>query len=184
MKFGLLVTALALAAAAPVAAANVAVNGSFETGDFTGWTQFGNTGFTAVASFTSGIPTTDGAFAAYFGPVGNVGGISQTFSAGTYNVSFDLSQDGGSFSQVDFGGTTLLSNVSVGDYSSYNFTVTVGANSALSFSFQNDPSYYYLDNVVVDLVAGGVPEPTTWALLITGFGFTGATMRRRRTVAA
>lgn len=29
------------------------------------------------------------------------------------------------------------------------------------------------------LSIGGVPEPTTWALLIVGFGLTGAAMRRR-----
>jgi hypothetical protein len=31
---------------------------------------------------------------------------------------------------------------------------------------------------------GGVPEPTSWAMLITGFGLVGATARRRRAVAA
>lgn len=31
---------------------------------------------------------------------------------------------------------------------------------------------------------GGVPEPTSWAMLITGFGLVGAAARRRRTVAA
>lgn len=30
-------------------------------------------------------------------------------------------------------------------------------------------------------VVTGVPEPTSWAMLIAGFGFTGAAMRRRRT---
>ncbi len=29
-------------------------------------------------------------------------------------------------------------------------------------------------------LAGGVPEPTSWAMLIAGFGLVGATMRRRR----
>jgi hypothetical protein len=29
---------------------------------------------------------------------------------------------------------------------------------------------------------GGVPEPATWAMMITGFAFVGGTMRRRRTV--
>jgi len=31
--------------------------------------------------------------------------------------------------------------------------------------------------------AGAVPEPASWAMLIAGFGLTGATMRRRRTTA-
>jgi hypothetical protein len=31
---------------------------------------------------------------------------------------------------------------------------------------------------------GGVPEPANWALLIAGFGLTGAAMRRRRVAAA
>lgn len=30
---------------------------------------------------------------------------------------------------------------------------------------------------------GGVPEPATWALLLTGFGLTGSAMRRRSNVA-
>ena len=33
-------------------------------------------------------------------------------------------------------------------------------------------------------VAPGVPEPAGWAMLIAGFGLTGAAMRRRRTVVA
>ena len=31
---------------------------------------------------------------------------------------------------------------------------------------------------------GGVPEPASWAMLIAGFGLTGAAMRRRRTAVA
>lgn len=33
-------------------------------------------------------------------------------------------------------------------------------------------------------VSGGVPEPATWALMISGFGLAGAALRRRRAVAA
>lgn len=37
------------------------------------------------------------------------------------------------------------------------------------------------DNVVLDApVVSGVPEPTTWALMITGFGLAGTALRRRR----
>jgi PEP-CTERM motif len=32
--------------------------------------------------------------------------------------------------------------------------------------------------------SGGVPEPASWAMLIAGFGLTGAAMRRRRTAVA
>ena len=32
--------------------------------------------------------------------------------------------------------------------------------------------------------SGGVPEPATWALMIGGFGLTGAALRRRRMVGA
>jgi len=50
---------------------------------------------------------------------------------------------------------------------------------------------FYIDNIVFDYVEGpmepgGVPEPSTWAMMITGFGLAGAALRRRRspTVAA
>ena len=39
-----------------------------------------------------------------------------------------------------------------------------------TFDWANDPS-------------GAVPEPASWALMITGFGLTGAALRRRRTMA-
>jgi hypothetical protein len=37
---------------------------------------------------------------------------------------------------------------------------------------------------ITDLTIGGVPEPTTWAFMIGGFGMVGAVLRRRRLVAA
>lgn len=41
----------------------------------------------------------------------------------------------------------------------------------------------YIDNILVQSTAV-VPEPGTWALLIAGFGLAGASLRRRRPVAA
>lgn len=44
------------------------------------------------------------------------------------------------------------------------------------------PIYFHRSFITTN--AGAVPEPSSWALLIAGFGLTGATMRRRRAVAA
>lgn len=55
------------------------------------------------------------------------------------------------------------------------------------FDFEGLPaglSYTSQSGVFGVLPAGGVPEPATWALMILGFGATGAAMRRRRTGAA
>jgi len=55
------------------------VNCGFETGDFTGWTQSGNTGFTSVTGSFGGIAPNSGNFPACMGPVGSDGLLSQTF---------------------------------------------------------------------------------------------------------
>jgi hypothetical protein len=47
----------------------------------------------------------------------------------------------------------------------------------------NGPGDTGLDNVSISL-AGGVPEPATWALMISGFGLAGMALRRRRAIAA
>jgi hypothetical protein len=64
------------------------------------------------------------------------------------------------------------------------FTATA-ATQVLSFLAKGTPGgappISFLDGV--SLMAA-VPEPTSWALMIVGFGAVGATMRRRRTVAA
>jgi hypothetical protein len=42
------------------------------------------------------------------------------------------------------------------------------------------PGAFQLDNVVLNADRGGVPEPTSWALMILGFGGAGTLLRRRR----
>ena len=70
------VTVAQLSFALP-ASANLVVNGGFETGNFSGWTQTGNTGFGGVECPGAGF-VEEGSCDAFFGPVGSVGGISQT----------------------------------------------------------------------------------------------------------
>jgi hypothetical protein len=147
-------------------------NGGFESGAFApGWIQTGNGGFSAVADASFGITPEEGTYCAHFGPIGSTGTIQQVVPAhagdtvtidfwyqcvpGTTNIN--------SFS-ADFNGQNLAAFNADMDHQTWTeFTFQrVAASDApvLSFSFQNDPSYDYLDNVVVTVTAGG---PTCYA---------------------
>jgi hypothetical protein len=62
-----------------------------------------------------------------------------------------------------------------------SFFLTSGGDSVGFIIDKGD--VYYSDSTGVDLALIGVPEPSTWSLLIAGFGMTGFAMRRRRSVA-
>ncbi len=155
-----------------VAGVNLVQNNSFETGDFNGWTQFGNTGFTGVQGNFSGVNPTDGSYQAYFGPVGSPGGISQTLASasGNYDVSFDLYNFGGTPSYFDasLGAKDLINLTSSGafGYTTYTFdNVAAGIDPTLTFTFEQNPSYFLLDNVSV---SSATPEPGFYAALFIG----------------
>jgi hypothetical protein len=163
---------------------NLIVNCGFETGDFTGWTLSGNTGFTGVSGNFSGINPNSGNFQAFFGPVGSEGDLSQTFAttAGTnYAITFFEAGLGGSPSEfsASFNGTTLLSQNPAPEqaYTEYSFTATAtGPTSTLLFTVQNDPSYQLLDDVSVAPTT--TPEPGLYVLL--GAGLAGLIEFKRR----
>ena len=170
------------------ASANLVINGGFETGNFTGWNQTGDTSYLGV----DGSSPKSGSFAAYFGPPQQVGGIQQTLSTiagasyqlefwlksepyvtGTTPNSFEVSWDGGS--------VTSLADASDFDYTQFSYTVVAsGITTALQFSFMNLPSFWDLDDVSVNLADNNdVPEPGILALV----GLAGAaamSVRRRR----
>jgi hypothetical protein len=63
------------------------------------------------------------------------------------------------------------------------------ALDGVASNFANPPAGKALNNFAATVggqlsLAGAVPEPATWALMIGGFGLAGATLRRRRAVAA
>lgn len=49
----------------------------------------------------------------------------------------------------------------------------------LSVDALNNPGYYRTSADIFQQFVGQVPEPSVWAMLILGFGFTGAAMRRK-----
>ena len=175
LRLAMVAAALLLSGAAQ--ADGLVTNGGFETGDFTGWTQFGNTGFSGVDDNNPH----SGSFAAFFGPVGSLGGISQAIATnpgGQYAVDFWLANEGGTPSEFVFnwdGGVAETDLVNPGAFGythfTYNLTATL-PSTLISFSFRQDPAFLFLDDVRV------VPEPTTLALL--GLGLAGLGFARRK----
>lgn len=129
-------------------------NGGFETGDFSHWTQGGNTNSTFVSSLYAHA----GAFGGRLGPVGTLGTLSQTVPTvpgQSYVVSFWLwNPSGGTGTEFRavWNATTLIDlvNPSASGWTRYQFTVTASGTSALlEFDFRHDPSYWGLDDIGV-----------------------------------
>ena len=112
---------------------------------------------------------------------------------GTYSLSFDYTgnQLGAQFAQAGFTVSVgALLNSVIGPLSNTNsvfttyngqFTVVNGGQYALNFT-QNGGDLFrgsILDNVSISTVASVLPEPTTWAMMIAGFGAVGLSLRRR-----
>ena len=65
----------------------------------------------------------------------------------------------------------------VGRRMTYDF----GGQKVTSVEFTSSGNSFEFDNIAT---TSAVPEPATWAMMITGFGMAGAAMRRRRQTAA
>jgi choice-of-anchor C domain-containing protein len=210
MKKALLAAGFAVAGllTASSAGAVAIVNGSFENASVdpgAGFTTLGN-GSSAIDGWIVGglgIDYIGGYWQADDGvrsidlSGNNKGSISQLLSGlvvgGVYHVNFALAgnPDGGASTKVavasDGGSQSqVFSFVQAGNtrtnmgWTNQTFDFVATASSAnLTFSAtQFDAFGPALDNVSI---SGPIPEPTTWALMILGFGGVGAMIRRRRT---
>jgi hypothetical protein len=175
---------LLLATSAPSKANEYLVNGGFETGDLTGWTNSGNTGFTGVTTGFDGYGPQSGNYFLYAGPIGSLGTLSQSFNdvAGQQLVvSGWVAGNGTGPSEVAFmfNGITYvdINPVPNQPYTQYSFNVTGTGNDTFAVGFRNDPNYDALDSFSV---ATAAPEPATWAMMILGFLGVGLLAHRRR----
>jgi PEP-CTERM motif len=183
---GLLVLTALLAFARPVSAGpSLIVNGDFETGNFSGWSQAGDLNFTGV----NGGTVHSGNFAAFLGPQ-TPGFLFQSFAttAGTtYALDYWLQSEGGTpnFIEARINGVAIpgsvLTDADDFDYKEYKFDfVATGATTELRFAFEQVPNYWHLDDVAVTEVTP-VPEPATLTLLGIGIaGMVGYGWRRRK----
>ena len=191
-RFPCVVIAAVLACGVQARADDLVTNGSFETGDFSGWTIH-----PAAAGSDFGVESSshapDGNFIAFFGALvtGDYDGISQTLSTvagGTYEISFWLLTDPVNSTNRDFqvlwDGTVIYDNSALGTevFTHIVLTETGTGSDLLTLQDYNPPGFDLLDDVSVSTVTA-VPEPSGILLLCTGVaGIAGLLRRRFRTL--
>lgn len=124
----------------------------------------------ATGRFTEEYAEADGSTTVY--NTGDVTNVGMTFD--DQGPSFRLSNGTLSDFYATFIGTNGFSDLS------YQVSLASGAGNAFFVEIGGPLSMA----TVVPSLAGTVPEPATWGLMILGFGAIGAAMRRRQSVKA
>lgn len=199
MKLATTAVALLLAALPHAAQASVVINGSFEQGPaFTSSFTTLGTNSTAITGWTvtrgsvdligSYWNHSDGARSIDLNgnQAGTIAQMIPTIAGKRYTVSFDISSNPDrAFAKsmlVGFGNATPVAVTFTSPITRplqwqtviLRFTATA-PTTRLSFQSTTPGAW----GMALDNVAADVPEPATWAMLITGFGLVGAAMRRR-----
>ncbi len=190
--------------ASPAFATNLITNGSFEQGPAAVSFATFSAGSTAITGWTIASGSVDHINSYWNASAGNrsidMNGngpatLSQTINtiAGrSYTLRFDVSgnPDTTTLRSMNYSAGSLTGSYSTLAVNRPLVWVPVSAtfvasspNTLVSFAATSaGPWGVALDNVSVTLNA--IPEPSTWVMLIAGFGLVGVSARRRRTVAA
>jgi PEP-CTERM motif len=144
-------------------------------------------------------PDVAGLYGAYFSSDVGTETLSQTvdLAAGKYNISLNAYIPFNGYSNPNDAtftatvGGFMWDSVQLkqtagapGVWTHYQGVVTVGpGGGATTFAFAAD-GFPAVDVVIDKVFATAVPEPASWALMIMGFGFAGAALRRRQTATA
>jgi hypothetical protein len=178
-----------LGATAAFASPNLVNNGSFETGDFTGWNMTdGSLELVVSGPFAAYSGAEDGSWYSVWGNIGGDGVISQTISdvAGqhyTFSFWFAAVGDDPSDFNAMWDSNTVYSQTDPntgGAWTLFTFDVVGSGSDTITFRGRDDPSWMALDNVSVTASGGGTtPEPSSLLLLGSGALAMGGVIRRK-----
>jgi hypothetical protein len=195
---GLIVATLSVCTA-PQSHASV-VNGSFETGDLTGWTA-GGTGGAGASGSVAGYTPLSGSFFGYV-----VGGAAYVYTTLSQTVTLEIGEtisgyygyrntddspyvDDGYLSVdgthlADFSGAINGYGANIG-WNAWSFTAATAGSYTLQLAVRNTIDsavnpYAFLDNVAVTTAGSAVPLPATLPLFAGGLGALGLLGYRRK----
>ena len=171
-------------------AGNLLVDCGFEMG-FTGWSLSGNTVDTSATDgpMDNTVFANSGSDFAALGPADSDGFLSETLitvPGQVYHVSWflevgDLTTAAPNNFNVSWGGTQIYSATDLpgtSSYTQYSFTeIATSPSTTLTFGFQDNPDFLFLDDTVVS----AVPEPGYFAA--TGFGLLALLFAHKRRLA-
>lgn len=112
------------------------------------------------------------------------GNMTVTFASLQSSISFvNVSFSAVSAQAFDAGNVLLASLVNTNNTSSATGALTLNGPGISYVVFSGADAQYGIDDLTYTISGTAVPEPASWAMLIAGFGLTGAALRRRRSVA-